>query len=81
MSSAKVRPVTNFLDLLASADLTYLRLAKSSGVGESTIRAIIHPHHHNHRRGMLFRRTAWKLARGYAHATNMTEEQAFNLLF
>lgn len=81
MTGPRVRITAHFVDLLASADLSYAELARRSGVGESTIRAAVKPHHHRDRRGGIWRRTAWKVARTYAQATSTSEEQAFRLLF
>ena len=68
-------------DLIARAGLTMKAFAERAGIAESTLHALLNPEQHPHRtRGGMHRTTAWKIARAYASAAGVTDEQAYTLL-
>ncbi len=75
----KVAP--DFEDMIARAGFSKMSLAEAAGVATSTMYGITDPSQQPGRRGGLRKTTAWKIARAYAQATKIKEEEAYNLLF
>jgi hypothetical protein len=68
-------------DHIARVGLTLKAFAERAGIAESTMHALLNPEQHPHRtRGGMHRTTAWKIARAYASAASVTDEQAYALL-
>ena len=68
-------------DHIARAGLTLKAFAERASIAESTLHALLNPEQHpNRTRGGMHRTTAWKIARAYAGAAGVTDEQAYALL-
>ena len=68
-------------DYVARAGLTLKAFAERASIAESTLHALLNPEQHPHRtRGGMHRTTAWKIARAYASAAGVTDDQAYALL-
>lgn len=68
-------------DYIARAGLTMKAFAERATIAESTLHALLNPEQHpNRTRGGMHRTTAWKIARAYAGAAGVTDEQAYALL-
>ena len=68
---------SDFADTIARAGFTMTGFAERAGVNRATLYALINPAQHPRRRGGMLRATAWKLAKAYAAATGLEEEQAY----
>lgn len=75
----KVAP--DFEHTIARAGFSKMSLAEAAGVGTATIYGIVDPAQQPKRRGGVRATTAWKIARAFAEATGITEEEAFQRLF
>ena len=73
----RLRLAENFDMLIARAGLSKLELARRSGVGYATIKALENPAQNPRRRGGMHPTTAWKLAQTYAQVAAIDEETAF----
>ncbi len=68
-------------DYIARAGLTLKAFAERASIAESTLHALLNPEQHpNRTRGGMHRTTAWKIARTYASAAGVTDEQAYAFL-
>lgn len=73
----RLRLSENFETLVARVGLSKREMARRSGVGYATIKALENPETHPHRRGGMHPATAWKLAQTYAKLAELDEETAF----
>lgn len=65
---------------VAKAGLSMAHWAELAGVSYSTIKALRNPNLHPNRKGGMHETTAWKLARAYAKAAHVDEDEAFRRL-
>ncbi len=65
---------------LDQAGISIAGLAREAGVDRSVLTRALNPERYG-RSGTIQGRTAWKLARAYAHLTSTTEEDGFRTLF
>lgn len=75
----KVAP--EFEHTIARAGFSKMSLAEAAGVGTATVYGIADPAQQPKRRGGVRATTAWKIARAFAMATGVDEEEAFKRLF
>jgi hypothetical protein len=76
----RIRVRANFADAVARAGLSMTNFAEAAGVNRTTLYALINPAQHPGRRGGMQRATAWKLAKAYAVAAGVDEQEAFDRL-
>ncbi len=69
-----------FPDLIARTGYSQRAFAREAGVSHSTIMGLLYPELHPGRRGGMQRRTAWRIAQGYAAIAGIDPEDAFHLL-
>jgi transcriptional regulator with XRE-family HTH domain len=81
MTRTRVRLVDDFPHKIARVGLSQRAFAKRSGVALSTIKGLINPEQARDRRGGgMHLTTAWKIAKAYAAAAGIDEQQAFEQL-
>jgi hypothetical protein len=71
---------TNARTALDQAGISIAELARQAGVDRSVLTRALNPSRYG-RSGALQGRTAWKLARAYAHLTATSEEDGLRTLF
>ncbi len=75
-----IKPRADFRATVAKADLSLRAFAALAEVSYDTLMGAL-LNNQKHRRGGVSERTAWKLARGFAKHTGVTEDAAFEQLF
>lgn len=76
-----LRPAENFRDLIARAGLEPKDIIARTPISRSAYFGWLNPATQPHRRGDMRRSKAWGIARVYASAAGVTDEEAFRLLF
>jgi len=76
----RLRLSPDFDVLIARTGISKRQFASDSGVDYSTIKALVNPEQHPHRKGGMHPHTAWKLARMYAKLAEIDEEKAYGAL-
>ncbi len=76
----RIRIQPDFADKIARAGFTLTDFAEQAQVNRTTIHQLLNPDQYPARRGGMQRITAWKLAKAYARATGIAEQQAFSEL-
>ncbi|KPV53440.1 hypothetical protein SE17_09660 [Kouleothrix aurantiaca] len=76
-----LRPAENFRDLIARAGLEPKDIIDRAPISRSAYFGWLNPATQPHRRGDLRRSKAWGIARVYAAAAGVTDEDAFKVLF
>lgn len=76
-----LRPTPTFQDLIARAGLAPKDIIDRAPISRATYFAWLKPGTHPHRKGGLRRVNAWNIARVYAAAAGISEEDAFAVLF
>jgi hypothetical protein len=76
-----LRPSENFRDLIARAGLEPKDIIERASISRATLFGWLNPSSQPNRRGDLRRSNAWKIARAYATAAGITEDEAFKALF
>jgi transcriptional regulator with XRE-family HTH domain len=80
MPHTRLQLSERFPDLVARTGYSQRAFARTAGVSFSTIMGLQHPELHPGRRGGMQRRTAWRIAQGYAAIARIDPEKAFRLL-
>ena len=73
----RLRLSPEFDALIARTGISKRQFASDSGVDYSTIKALLNPAQHPHRKGGMHPYTAWKIAKAYAKAIDLDEDTAF----
>lgn len=76
----RIRARPDFSTIIARAGFTRTELAKASGISPRTIDSLANPAGYG-REGYTRELTAWKVAKGFAQLTGMTEDDAYARLF
>lgn len=77
----KLRPAPDFQRRIAQAGLTPKDIIERAPIARATYFGWLHPHTQPTRRGGMRQVNAWKIARLYAVAAGIPEDQAFEALF
>lgn len=76
----RIKARSNFGTVVARAGLTRPQLASAAGTSVRTIDALANPVAAG-RSGYAREVTAWKIAKGFAQACKLTDDEAFDRLF
>ena len=76
-----LRPAENFRDLIARAGLEPKDIIERTPISRSAYFGWLNPATQPNRRGDLRRSKAWGIARVYARAAGVTDDEAFKMLF
>jgi hypothetical protein len=76
-----LRPTPAFQDHIARVGLSAKDVIMQAHISRATYFGWLNPATHPHRRGGLRRVNAWKIARVYAQAAHLSEDDAFATLF
>jgi hypothetical protein len=76
-----LRPSEHFRDLIARANLEPKDIIERAPISRSAFFGWLNPASQPNRRGDLRRTKAWAIARVYAQAAGVTEDDAFKALF
>lgn len=76
----RLRLSPDFDALIARTGISKRQFASDSGVDYSTIKALLNPEQHPHRKGGMHAHTAWRLARAYAALVHLDDDTAYSRL-
>lgn len=76
----RLKLAPTFTSTLGRADLSVAALAREAQIDASTIHHLLNPAVHPERKGGMFPKTAWRIAKAFARLTESDETDAYNQL-